>query len=267
MTDAQWNVRTVGRDAIPEFTRITDTVDVPWSGAQNVHFERATADEIDFTATHFWAFSTSGSKFSRCSFRQATFEGGGLGGGRQSIYVDCTFDEADLTNIDLGNVRFEGCSFRRAAIRDWAADAAEFIDCIFAGPIQDSRFCGRPVGIWGATGTATLKRSRNAFSGNDFASAQLIGCEFIYGIDLSAQRWPDGPEYVRLDRWPERVGLARHLVAEWPPAARRDAEAILNIYSRDGYDEQDEIFADKYNLGFDRGVVDRTWGTLASVLQ
>ena len=41
------------------------------------------------------------------------------------------------------------------------------------------------------------------FSGNDFSRAKLYGVEFRYGIDLSTCRMPEGPEYLRIDDFPE----------------------------------------------------------------
>jgi hypothetical protein len=44
---------------------------------------------------------------------------------------------------------------------------------------------------------------------------------FQGGIDLSAQRLPEGPDYVLIDRLQERIAAARRVVASWPEERER----------------------------------------------
>lgn len=241
--------------------------DVPFGSAQSVHFDRAALERVDLSGCRFGTFSAAASEFRECDFRRATFAGEGQFGnvGRQTRYVACRFDSSDLRAMwNLGNVRFERCSFDNAKIHDWWGDAAEFVDCHFAGRLTMCRFVGR---IWSPTwlerGRLDPPRERNEFRGNDFREADPIDCRFAYGIEIGANRWPTGPEYVLLDRLPERIARARAIVEQWADeAARKEAMSILKIYSRHGYEEQQELFARRDNVGTSP-TVEETWRILA----
>lgn len=113
------------------------------------------------------------------------------------------FDGADLRRVFVGNTRFERCRFEGTKIHDWGADEAEIVDCMFATRISESRFAGRP---W--KGPVSPARERNEFQGNDFSRSTLVGNSFVYGIAISERVWPEGPDYIRLDRYQERLALA-----------------------------------------------------------
>lgn len=236
-----------------------------WQSGTNVGFQAASVDGVDFSGVQFWAFAAGASSFDNCDFSGCRFEAGALGVGQQTRYRDCRFDWADLRSIDLGNVRFERCSFDQADIHDWAADAAEFVECRFAGRITESRFCGRPWGMW-LEGAMDVRRRSNDFRANDFTDAELSGCDFVYAIDIGAQRWPSGPQYVRVDRWKARAARAMSAFDSWPPADRDEALITLAVYTEAGYEEQDEIFVNKWSLGTDPKLADRIWSVIASVL-
>jgi hypothetical protein len=59
---------------------------------------------------------------------------------------------------------------------------------------------------------------------------------FRNGLDLSTNRLPEGPEYLHLDRFRQRLQHARIAVAAWPEEERRDAEIILDIYKQNDMD-------------------------------
>ena len=71
-------------------------------------------------------------------------------------------------------------------------------------------------------------RGANAFTGNNFADADLVGVLFVNGIDVSAQVWPTGETYVVLDRIHQRATRARARILEWKDhEARNEALAML----------------------------------------
>ena len=95
----------------------------------------------------------------------------------------------------------------------WESFTAEFIDCVFAGRLRNVRFYGRP---WGAAADKLdPARTVNAFSGNDFRKADLVGAIFIHGIDVKKQLWPASTQYVILDRIHQRIAKVRVGVLEW----------------------------------------------------
>jgi hypothetical protein len=86
---------------------------------------------------------------------------------------------------------------------------------------------------------------RNQFSGNDLSRAKPRRVLFRNGLDLSTNRLPEGPEYLHLDRFGERLQHARWAVAAWPEEERRDAEIILDIYDEE---DMDILFAWRRSL-------------------
>jgi len=99
---------------------------------------------------------------------------------------------------------------------------------------------------------ALRRASGSACGGTDFRDAELVGCDFAWGIDIGQQLWPAGARYVRLDRWPERVAHARQAFETWPADERREAMIVLEVYSAPGYEYQDEVFVNKYDASTPR---------------
>ncbi len=194
---------------------------------------RATVRDADFSRVTFDQFAPEGCTFEHCDFGGQTLDRRYqplFSSRRQSVFRDCRFDGADLTGVRPGQARFERCSFANARIDAWESFTAEFIDCTFAGRIVNARFYGRP---WGS-GAERLDPARktNAFTGNDFHSADLVGVIFIHGIDISKQRWPEGSQYVVLDRIHQRIAKARLGVLEWRDhRARQEALDMLQAAS------------------------------------
>ena len=177
---------------------------------------RVTVRDADFRHVTFDQFAPEGCTFEHCDFSSQTLDRRYqplFSSRRQTIFRDCRFDEADLTAVRPGQARFERCTFDNAKIDAWEAFTAEFIDCHFAGRVVNVRFYGRP---WGSTADRLDPvRKVNAFTGNDFRKADLVGVTFIHGIDIAKQQWPAGPQYVILDRIHQRIAKARVTVLEW----------------------------------------------------
>ena len=177
---------------------------------------RVIVRDADFRRVTFDQFAPEGCTFERCDFSGQTLDRRYqplFSSRRQSVFKDCSFDGADLTGVRPGQARFERCTFEGAKLDAWESFTAEFIDCRFAGRVFNVRFYGRP---WGA-GSERLDPARtvNAFTGNDFRKADLLGVTFIHGIDIRKQKWPEGAQYVILDRIHQRIARARVGVLEW----------------------------------------------------
>jgi Pentapeptide repeats (8 copies) len=252
---------------MPAHRRYSGIIDArEWHGGENISFDKAEVRGLDLQGRRFWNLSASDAHFVDCDFRGTSFESGSWLGKYQTTFVRCRFEGADLRSIIPGNCRFEGCDFSGALIDDWLTQAAEFVECRFAGRIKEARFAGRPWGLWEEPGQILPPRSSNQFRKNDFREAELLGCDFAWGIDIGDQRWPTGPEYVRVDRWGERLARAREAFETWPADDRREARIILEVYSAPGYEFQEEIFVNKYDGSTPRDVADRIWESIASVL-
>jgi pentapeptide repeat protein len=194
---------------------------------------RVTVRDADFRRVTFDQFAPEGCTFEHCDFSGQTLDRRYqplFSSRRQSIFRDCKFDGADLTGVRPGQARFERCTFDNAKIDSWESFTAEFIDCRFAGRVVNVRFYGRP---WGANADhLDPARKVNAFYGNDFRRADLVGAIFIHGIDIAKQRWPDGAQYVILDRIHQRIAKVRVGVLEWRDhQARQEALDMLNSAS------------------------------------
>ena len=260
----------MGREVPPSVVEITGDVDgsrISFGPSDWLSFGPVAVTGVDFSASRIAHFISSGTLFERCDFTNARFESGFFGIGlTPSVYRACTFRKADLRRMDLGLSRFERCEFERTRIHDWAGDAAEFVGCRFATRISRSRFAGRP---WGGAWAERLAgtRSRNEFEGNDFSESELVDVSFVYGIPIARQKWPaDAERYVRLDRYQERVRRAHAVISAWPDdEVRSEALLLLKVYSRNGFDEQEELFADRTAIGDSPGVL-AAWHLLADAL-
>jgi hypothetical protein len=198
-----------------------------------VLLQRATLTNVDFGRASFDRMAPSGCLFLTCDFRKAKLDRRMLPifkAKRRNIFRDCRFDGADMRLIDPGSSRFERCTFDGAELDGWTAATAEFIDCHFAGRVSHVRFYGKP---WGP-GAAELepRRTENEFSGNDFRDAELVDVAFLMGIDVAKQRWPEGDEYIRLDRIHQRLTRGRVEILGWKDIdARRDGLEMTRTLS------------------------------------
>jgi hypothetical protein len=194
-----------------------------------VALHHATLTAVDFRRVRFDRFLLDGCLFDRCDFR-------GLKLDRRlaplfvaqprSVFRDCYFDGADMRGARLGPSRFERCTFDDARLDGSDARAAEFIDCRFAGPLDDVTFYGAPSDSE-AKRLDPLRR-RNEFRGNDFRDAELIDVVFIAGIDMDRQRFPEDDElYVRIDGFRRRVAKARAQIKQWYERERAPALVML----------------------------------------
>lgn len=260
----RYRVRASGYGPPPNITKVRwNHSGGRYHGRPDVEFGGVTIRAMSFTGMRFEQFVAEGTRFVDCDFSDATLEGS-FGVRRQTRFEDCRFDGTRMRYVEPGQARFVRCRFSGIDIRRWNAAANEFVDCTFVGRVEECNFWGRPAQEWLDRG---LRRDRNEFRGNDFRAAELIGVSFKGGIDISAQRWPDAPDYIRLDRLGTRIELARPMVAAWEEPARADGLIMLDVYAKHGYESQDELFAYRWALGvIPRDVADRVWELLESVL-
>lgn len=191
--------------------------------------DRVTVRDADFSRAAFERFAPNGCLFERCDFRGELFDERLqtlFASRRQSIFRECRFDGADLRAVRPGQARFENCSFAGTNIDGWVTACAEFVNCRFTGTFRNVTFHGKP---WGhAADRIDPARATNAFTGNDFTEASLLGVLFVNGIDVRDQLWPHGDAYVVIDRIHQRLTRARARILEWKDhEARNEALAML----------------------------------------
>jgi hypothetical protein len=205
---------------------------------------RAGLSHVDFRKARFEKLELSVANFVSCDFR-------GLKLGERfqpffvtrprSVFRQCRFDGADMRQISPEGTRFERCSFEDVRLDGWAPARAEFVECRFAGTLTKVTFTGRPAG----PGSMRIDppRTKNEFKGNDFRDAKLVDTVFVLGIDLDAQRWPLGEDYVRLDKFPRRLERARADVLSWEAGGERTAALAMLQALAQRWQDQREIIA------------------------
>jgi hypothetical protein len=229
-------------------------------------FDGVTIRDADFRRATFDAFAPEGCAFEHCDFRGQTLDRRFqplFSSRRRSVFRDCRFDEADLRAVRPGQARFERCRFDGANIDGWESFTAEFIDCTFSGRIANVRIYGRP---WGA-GADNLNPMRkvNEFRGNDFRKADLVSVTFVHGIDVAAQRWPQGPEYVVLDKIHQRIAKARVTVLDWREHPAREEALEMLQSAAQLYSNQMTVIGRRVEERWSApaAVQERVWDTLA----
>ena len=236
--------------------------------SMEVVFEAVAVHDVSFVGMRFEEFSVrdggvfSGCDFSRVRSRYMSHLSANL---PRTVYRECRFDLADLRHFSLGTARFERCTFDGARMDGWRSNLAEFVDCHFAGKIRNVKFFGRANGPLAEVLEAEGRV--NEFRGNDFHQAELIDTSFVMGIDLDAQRWPEGPDYIRLDGLGKRVQRVRAEVVHWTDLeARRDALIILEILQKAYVDQdQDDLIMHRATLRRSYGeTAERIWDLLAA---
>ena len=231
-------------------------------------FDQVGVERVDFSHGRFDSFKFRESTFIDCDFTGVRFGAYNSGGDdrKPSKFVGCRFDRAVMPHFGVSASRFERCTFRGTKITGWRSECAEFVDCVFAARIRDSVFYGRPsicyeridsantalkddgIQFWGTRAALAEfqreapRRRVNEFRGNDFSEADIDYVDLRGGIDVSAQRWPEGDGYYHLDRWPERLRAARDALDHQPVSRRRDgALGLLSMFDRQESAEPEHI--------------------------
>src|SRR5262245_12475258 len=137
-----------------------------------LEFVEASVTRLDLSGTHLAGFTATASTFDACTFTNCVIRRGTLGRAPSSTYRDCRFDGADLRGVQPANVRFERCRFDGARLEKWLCFTAEFVDCHFGGRLSEVVFRGE---VFPPSSAAAVGRDRNAFTGNDFRAAELLG--------------------------------------------------------------------------------------------
>jgi hypothetical protein len=201
-------------------------------------FRNATVIRCDIGGQRIPIFQVEATTFDSCDFSRVRVDAGTLGVLPFATYRDCRFVKSDLSRVLPGVARFERCLFEKARIDKWFAFQAEFVECTFVGPIKSVRF-------YGTVGPPELiqriGRTTNEFRDNDFSQADLVDVEFVGGIDLDAQRWPDSPPYQRIDLLADRLRAGRAVVEGWPPSPDREAALAELTTLSEVYRGQDSV--------------------------
>lgn len=213
-----------------------------FAGGAYVSIKGAIAERVDFSGHRFEHLVTEGSTFVDCDFRRVRIESGYLDPRASSTFRDCRFDGFRTGSLIWGTSRFEHCSFRDLRLNEWEVDSTEFVDCAFSGRIDGAIFSATPR--WPHDDPAWMIpfRTTTELRGNDFSQVDLRLPDFRGGVLLSANTWPDGPDYHVLDRWQERLRAATATVARWTDDQERESALWwIGLHRSGGREEQTEI--------------------------
>lgn len=157
-------------------------------------FDGASATEsgFDLTDVHL---TVQHSHFRDCRFVQENRRandgswGQGTLGRRLSIFEGCSFTGVRFrlrAGFSVGQARFESCRFDRCRFDEHFSFCADYVACVFEGPIRKAVFYGRaPHGHF-------CDGKVNEFRDNDFTHATFRDVGFRGNIDPALQRWPPG---------------------------------------------------------------------------
>lgn len=195
---------------------------------EGVRFDHAHLVGVDFSGQKFSRFEAIDSVFEACIFDRVSIASGSMSGPPPSLYRACHFAQTRVGNPGLA--RFEDCTFIDAKIDNWDCYQNDFIRCRFVGLLRGVSFVGSKFRSQPGMEPTWLPwyRHDNEFSGNDFRDASLDSVEFLGGIEIDAQRWPDAVEYRRIDLRSEALTRARMAIDKWPASSRAVALEFLD---------------------------------------
>lgn len=191
-------------------------------------FTRTNANDcgVDYSDLRVDMFTSIASTFHKCSFQRLRSPQVCFGGGlTASVYHDCDFTGSRFGAIAPGIARFERCRFEDVRIKGMFCQNVEFIDCIFSGVMEKIVICASseefsPKGV-----RLGIKRY-NEIRGNDFSRCRLVDFDFRFGVDVSTQKLPEGPEYIVLRDVPRMLPRLREVVHAWNDEKLREKVCI-----------------------------------------
>jgi hypothetical protein len=227
-------------------------------------FVGARQTRLDLTRLTFDVMYCEGGAFADCDFSETIIRSGLMAGRKQTTYLRCKFDEADLRGVLPGQARFERCSFERTRIDGWRSTASEFVDCRFTGRIRDCQFWGRPQGQYAQSARLNPPRSANEFRDNDFSLAEMVDVEFLGGLDIDAQKWPS-EGYVVVRNLADRVARAAKTVRDRPASAEnRQLQAVLSVLGSSKFADQKDLLVGRYDV-ISGAAADHLWALLGAM--
>lgn len=177
----------------------------------------------DFSGRKEERFTAIAAVFEDCNFSRVRCRNTDLGSGMvPTVYRRCCFDNANLTFLPGGAVKFEDCSFVGARLSKWSASSGSVTGCRFSGKLYQCIFWG-PRREGGGL---------DPFERNDFSGAEMKDCSFRAGIDLTQQMLPSGPEFFYAADGRGAIAAARGRVARDPERLGR-MSSILTVLEGD----------------------------------
>lgn len=218
---------------------------LPYDGATMLTSDALVEKGEDWSGVSVEIFGAFGTRFENCVFDRLRVKQFNTGGqGRVTEFVNCSFDSANIAFGTCNPARFVNCSFRGARLKDFNFQFLDLVGCDFSGAVlRQCVFWGAPTPR-SAADNPGLPRV-NVVEGNDFSTARLIDSDFRYGVDLTRQKLPSGPEYAYCADGAGALVRVRRVVESWRESAPRDYEEFmiwLKLWEKKVEDGQSQLF-------------------------
>ena len=193
---------------------------------------------VDFSGLRIDYFSIYNSTFRNCDFRKIKIQRASWGGNGSVVFEDCVFDGARIVfNCNL-RVVFHNCSFRDVVLSRWGFREIELVGCTFTGRLRHCAFNGR--------GGLEPDAPANTILDNDFSGAEFIDAEFRWGVDLTRQRLPEGPDTFYAPDAATTITAAQNRLDQITDTTiRKDIENKLEVLARYPRLGQEQLFVTK----------------------
>jgi uncharacterized protein YjbI with pentapeptide repeats len=132
----------------------------------------------------------------QCTLRGADLRGSSLGavsGATRNVYSNTDFRDADLRNTSYIAAVFKGCRFENAKIKRIDFESSTFVDCAFAGSLDEVVF------------------SRHGYEGEHFPPNEMLRIDMrraklrhveFRNLDLDDVLLPDDEDHLVIDQFP-----------------------------------------------------------------
>uniref|UniRef100_UPI0037DCBCD6 pentapeptide repeat-containing protein n=1 Tax=uncultured Propionibacterium sp. TaxID=218066 RepID=UPI0037DCBCD6 len=193
---------------------------------------------VDFSGLRIDYFSVRNSTLRGCDFRKIRIQSAVWGGGSPAVFEGCVFDGARIVfNVDLGVV-FRNCSFRNVILSHWGFKEIALVGCAFTGRLRHCAFNGRA--------SYEPDAPANTIHDNDFSGAEFIDAEFRWGVDLTRQKLPEGPDVFYAEDAATTITTAQNRLDRITDTTlRKDMENKLEVLARYPRLGQEQLFVTK----------------------
>ena len=216
--------------ALPDYLNIKnctfENVDMSGAFIRGSRVEKCTFHNVKFDKADLRGMSDHGNDFKGCTFSSTCFQRAILGYDG-TPYRNCVFEKSNFRGANLIRAEFDDCKFVSAKLKGVDFGASSFVNCSFAGKVED---------VW-FRGTFPLPSMiedfgfprRNRMESVSFAEASLLWMTFSNECDLSTVILPTNGEYRRYSDWPKSLRVLKKKACELDPKSREEAMAFIDV--------------------------------------
>ncbi|QKJ29001.1 pentapeptide repeat-containing protein [Mucilaginibacter mali] len=245
---------------------VFDAIDFSFSTISYAQIQKCKFSNCVFESVIAKELEISASDFIDCVFKKVNFYCSFMNkniGSNSGSYVNCTFDEANLTETSFRFPTIKNCVFKNCKLSATNFDGSRFDNCKFIGKVDSPLFKGYSVyavkSILWIFNRIDPKMYPNKMLNVDFSEAEMKGVSFSHGIDLTTCIFPKGDQYIFIKNLNGTMTNVRETIAtEWEDDEQeRGLRLIDNLfYDKRKQDQQmdfiDTLFTGNYDPEFDK---------------